>query len=99
MIVEQTLGLLKGRFRILLSINESSIPTVNVITMACCILHNMCIVREVTLKYGWILARKDVHSFGNNVEDDLDIVERYLPQAYNAKNIRKPLTHLFQSHM
>ncbi|XP_068728082.1 uncharacterized protein [Montipora capricornis] len=56
MVVEQTFGLLKGRFRILLFTNESSIPTVNAITMACCILHNICIVREVTFKYEWTLT-------------------------------------------
>ena len=35
MVVEQTFGLLKERFRILLCTNESSVPTVNAITMAC----------------------------------------------------------------
>ena len=38
MVVEQTFGLLKGRFHILLFTNESSITTVNVITIACWIL-------------------------------------------------------------
>lgn len=98
MIVEQTIGLLKGRFRILLSTNESLIQTVNVIMMACCILHNMCIVREVTFKYECILARKDIHILENN-EDDVDVVERNLPRAVDAKEIRKALTRLFESQM
>lgn len=99
MIVEQTIGILKGRFRILLLTNESSIPTVNVITMACCILHNMCIAREVTFKYKWILAQKDIHMLVNNEEDDVDVVERNLAGATDAKEIRKALTRLFKSQM
>lgn len=70
MIVEETLGLLKGRFLILLFTNESSIPTVNVITMACCILHNMHIFREITFQYEWILARKDSYMLDISEEDD-----------------------------
>ena len=97
MVVEQTFGLLKGRFRILLFANESSIPTVNAITMACCILHNICIVREVTFKYEWILARKDIHTLDNS-EDEVDAVERNLAGA-DAKEIRKALTSLFESQM
>lgn len=99
MIIEQTIGLLKGRFRVLLSTNESSIPTVNTITMACCILHNICIVREVTFKYVWILARKDIHILDNSGEDDVDVVERNLAGANDAKEIRKALTRLFESQM
>lgn len=99
MIVEQTFGLLKGRFWILLSTNESSIPTVNVIAMACCILHNICVVREVTFKYEWILARKDIHMLDNSEEDDVDIVERNLTGPNAAKEIRKALTCLFKSQM
>ena len=65
MIVEETLGLLKERFLTLLFTNESSIPTV-----ACCILHSMHIVREITFKYEWILARKDIHMLDISEEDD-----------------------------
>lgn len=64
-IVEETLGLLKGRFLTLLFTNESSIPTV-----ACCILHRMHIVREITFKYEWILARKDIHLLDISEKDD-----------------------------
>ena len=65
MIVEETLGLLKGRFLTLLFPNESSIPTV-----ACCILHSMHIVREITFKYEWILARKGIHMLDISEEGD-----------------------------
>ena len=99
MVVEQTFGLLKERFRILLCTNESSVPTVNAITMACCILHNICIVREVTFKYEWILARKDIHTPDNGEEDDVDVVERNVAGASDAKEIRKALTSLFESQM
>ena len=50
MVVEQTFILLKGCFCILLFTNESSIGTVNTVAMACSILHNICIHREVTFK-------------------------------------------------
>ena len=99
MVVEQTFGLLKGRFRILLFTNESSIPTVNAITIASCILHNICIVREVTFKYEWVLARKDIHTLDNSDEDDVDVVERIVAGASDAKEIRKSLTSLFESQM
>ncbi|KAK2572795.1 Protein ALP1-like [Acropora cervicornis] len=99
MVVEQTFGLLKGRFRILWFTNESSIPTVNAITMACCILHNICIVREVAFKYEWILARKDIHKLDNSEDDDVDVVERNVAGASDAKEIRKALTSLFESQM
>ena len=99
MVVEQTFGLLKGRFRILLFTNESSITTVNVITIACCILHNMCIVREVTFKYEWILARKHIHCHENNEEDDVDIVERNSAAGTDAKDVRNALTRFFESQM
>lgn len=99
MIVEQTFGILKGRFRILLSTNESSIPTVNAITMACCILHNICIVREVTFKFEWILERRDIHILENNEEDEVDVVNRNLPRATEAKVIRDALTRLFEKQM
>lgn len=99
MVVEQTFGLLKGRFRILLFTNESSIPTVNAITMACCILHNICIVREVTFKYEWILARKDIHTLDNSEEDDVNMVERNLAGASDTKEIRQALASLFESQM
>ena len=79
--------------------NESSISTVNAITMACCILHNICIVREVTFKYEWILARKDIHTLDNSEEDDVDVVERNVPGASDTKEIRKALTSLFESQM
>ena len=99
MVVEQTFGLLKGRFRILLFTNESSITTVNVITIACCILHNMCIVREVTFKYEWILARKHIHCHENNEEDDVDIVERNSAAGTDAKDVRNALTRFFEAQM
>ena len=99
MVIEQTFGLLKGRFRILLFGSESSIPTVNAITRACCILHNMCIVREVSFKCEWILARKDIHALDNSEEDEVDVVERTLAGASDAKEIRKALTSLFESQM
>ena len=67
--------------------------------MARCILHNMCIVREVTFKYEWILARKDFHVLENSEEDDVDITERNLVGAADAKEIRKALTRMFQSQM
>ena len=85
-VVEQTFGLLKGRFRNLLFTNESSIPTVNAITMACFILQNICIVREVTFKYEWILARKDIHTLHNSEEDDVDVVERNLAGGSHKRN-------------
>ena len=84
--IEQTIGLIKGRFRILLSTNESSIPKVNVI-----ILHNIYIIRELTCKYEWILARKDIHMLDSSEEDDVDIVARNLAgAAYFKKNPENP---------
>ena len=99
MVVEQTFGLLKGCFRILLFTNESSIATVNAITMACCILHNICIHREVTFKYEWILARKHIHFHENNEDDDVDIIARNSVNANNAKAIRNALTCYFEAQM
>lgn len=99
MVVEQTFELLKGRFRILLVTNESSIYSVNVVTLACCILHNICIVREVTFKYEWILARRDIHTLENNEEDDVEIVERNLSGAADAKAVRNALTRLFENQI
>ena len=60
--------------------------------MACCILHIMCIFREVRCKYAWIIERKDIHILGNSEEDDVDIVDRNLAGAADAKEIRKALT-------
>ena len=99
MVVVQTFGLLKERFQIPFCTNESSVPTVNAITMACCILHNICIVREVTFKYEWILARKDIYTLVNGEEDDVDVVERNVAGASDAKEIVKALTSLFESQM
>ena len=71
--------------------SESSVPTVDAITMACSNLHNIGIVREVTYKYEWILARKDIHTLDNSEENGVDVVERNLAGATDAKEIRKAL--------
>lgn len=54
---------------------------------------------ERLLKYEWILARKDIHTLDNSEEDDVDVVERNLAGASDAKEIRKALTSLFESQM
>ena len=79
--------------------SPQSLATFNAITMASCILHNISIVREVTFKYEWVLARKDIHTLDNSEEDDVDVVERNVAGASDAKEIRKALTSLFESQM
>lgn len=60
MVVENTFGLLKGRWRILNFVNVNSIEkTVKIIT-ACCILHNFCYVKHDV----WEIYEQD--DFNNN---------------------------------
>lgn len=56
-------------------------------------------VREVTFKYELILARKDIHTLDYSEENDVDVVERNLAGASDAKEIRKALTSLFETQM
>ena len=89
----------KGCFRVLLFTSESLITAVNSITMACCILHNICIFREVTFRYEWILSRKHIHFQKNNEEDDVDIIQRNSAAGNDAKAVRNALTNFFEAQM
>lgn len=46
-----------------------------------------------------VLARKDIHTLDNSEEDNVDVVERNVAGASDAKEIRKALTSLFESQM
>ena len=67
--------------------------------MACCILHNICIFREVTFRYEWILSRKHIHFQENNEEDDVDIIQRNSAAGNDAKAVRNALTNFFEAQM
>lgn len=42
--VEKTFGLLKGRFRKLFKVEMSDTPEIPRVTVACCVLHNICLL-------------------------------------------------------
>ena len=44
--VERALGLLKGRWRILLNQQETDINNVQVVVIVCCTLHNYCLAHN-----------------------------------------------------
>eukprot|EP00112_Aurelia_sp_Birch-Aquarium-sp1_P016707 Seg381.22 transcript_id=Seg381.22/GoldUCD/mRNA.D3Y31 product="hypothetical protein" protein_id=Seg381.22/GoldUCD/D3Y31 len=46
MVVESAYGMLKGRWRVLLRKCESSAAQVKVVTLACMVLHNVCISQD-----------------------------------------------------
>ena len=59
-----------------------------------------CVLLERLLSsMNGFLARKDIHTLDNSEEDDVDVVERNLAGASDAKEIRKALTSLFESQM
>lgn len=49
-VIENTFGLLKGRWKILDHINTHSIERANKILLVCCILHNFCLIHKDYLK-------------------------------------------------
>lgn len=66
MVVERSIGLLKGRFRILLDrLPMRRIDLIPKYIMACCVLHNICIMRNDMIEIP-IIAEDRIE---NNVED------------------------------
>ena len=56
MVVEGAFGQLKGRWRILQRKNESDVATVKIMSLACIILHNVCIEMDDDCPTAWNIA-------------------------------------------
>ena len=54
MVVENTFGQLKARWRCLLKRNDTATDDVPVLVMACCVLHNMCEVHKEQFDSAWL---------------------------------------------
>jgi len=87
-LIEQCNGLLKMRFRCLLKhkVLHYSPPIASKIINTCCILHNICVTRNVPL----LLENDDddgneidfgIHDNGNNVANEVHVQDRNLEQC------------------
>ena len=54
MVVENTFGRLKARWRCLLKQNDTATDDVPVLVMACCVLHNICEVHKEQFDSAWL---------------------------------------------
>ncbi len=60
MVVESAFGMLKGRWRVLLRKCEASKDTVKLYSLACVVLHNLCLQRGDTVPRSWDLKLDDI---------------------------------------
>ena len=63
MVVENTFGRLKGRWRYLLKRNDTATEDVPLLIVACCVLHNVCEVHKEEFNSAWL---EDVESVPAN---------------------------------
>lgn len=81
MVTEGAFGKLKGRWRILSRKCESTVSTVKAVTLACVVLHNLCIERgDVTLRH-WDIT----HDPERNERRPTELVRDMLHMTYNTR--------------
>ena len=100
MVAEGAFGQLKGRWRLLQRKNESDVSTERVMSLACIILHNICIDLSDTCLNGWDLTVDPNTQEKRSQSDVSELLHltrcRRIPDSSSeAKNIRDHLKQHF----
>ena len=90
MVIENTFGRLKGRWRCLLKRNDDDTDFITIIITACCILHNMCEIHKQEFKKKWLQKKKK--------QAEEEVVDGGQGDEGIARNIREALTTYFVNH-
>ena len=88
-VVEEAFGRLKGRFRCLLTRNNTTLKYLPSKIASCCVLHNLCETRGDEFQEEWLdtteVTADESFDFGSQVDT-------------NVQEIREALTEHFKTH-
>ena len=95
MVVENTFGRLKGRWRCLIKRNDTSTDDVPLLILACCVLHNVCEVHKEEFNSAWL---EDVTEATNVESEDSNSAPQQTTQSPGAAAIRRALCSYINNH-
>jgi hypothetical protein len=86
--IERAFALLKGRFRRLKYLEMTKIEMIPMFIMACCILHNVCILEE---DFDWVEQDPDIDEMpgGDDINEELMQAHENEGQLKRAGNVKR----------